>query len=153
MLMTVMVIIATTLSKTSAKCQVLYVISSCLPTTYNVGVMVCILQVRILRLRDVHFLVTCLVSQQCKGVGWECVPESDIWVSGPPLTPKSLIDLGQAVKLLQALVFLSVKWDCCKNPVCLSLSKWSTNISCCCSSLSLLLLFPLLLFFSSKIIM
>lgn len=67
-----------------------------------------------LRLRGVNFLVTCLVSQQSKGVV-ECVPQSDIGVSVPPLMLKSLNDLGQAMKLLEALVFLSVKWDCCEN--------------------------------------
>lgn len=61
--------------------------------------MVCILQVRILRLIGVNFLVTCLVSEQSKGVV-ECVPQSPMGVLVPPMTLKSWIDLGQAMRLL-----------------------------------------------------
>lgn len=94
-----MVIVAATFFETSTKHQVLYIIYSCLPTTHNIGVMVCILQVKILRLIGVNFLVTCLVSQQSKGMV-ECVPQSPMGVLVPPLALKSLIDLGQTMRLL-----------------------------------------------------
>lgn len=67
-----------------------------------------------------------------QGTGYQCVLESSIEVWVPLLTFKNLIDLGQSVKLLCALVFLSVKWECCEDLMCLSHSKWSTNVSCCC---------------------
>lgn len=79
LLMMVMMIRATTLCWASTKGQVLYIISSCLPTAYNVGVMLCILQVRILRLRDVTFPVICLESQQRKGTVKSVCPSQALW--------------------------------------------------------------------------